>query len=85
MSGSKQTSTINFNKTHYIQFTASNNDPLNDKNQVTLLSNNKFLGIYTDDKMSWKHDIEQIRPKLNMVCYIIQSKPYTSVMQNSPI
>jgi hypothetical protein len=45
-----------------------------------LLSNIKFLGIYIDDKMSWKHHIEQISPELNTVCYIIKkSKPYTSI------
>jgi hypothetical protein len=77
---------INFNKTHYIQFTSSNNNPLTEikvaynKKQITPLSNIKFLGIYIDDKMSWKHHIEQISPKLNMVCYIIRKiKPYTSI------
>jgi hypothetical protein len=47
---------------------------------MTSLSNMKFLGIYIDDKMSWKHHIEQISPKLNTVCYIIKTiKPYTSI------
>jgi glutathionyl-hydroquinone reductase len=62
---------INVNKTHYIQFTSSNNNPLTEikvaynEKSITLLSNIKFLGIYIDDKMSWKHHIEQISPKLN--------------------
>jgi hypothetical protein len=81
---SKQLS-INFNKTHRIQLTASNNNPLTkikvayDKKQITSLSNIKFLGMYMD-KMNWKHHIEQISPKLNTVSHIIRTiKPYTSI------
>jgi hypothetical protein len=77
---------INFNKTDYIQFTASNNNPLTeirvayDKEQITSLSNIKFVGIYIDDKISRKHHIEQISPKLNVVCYIMRTiKLYTSI------
>jgi hypothetical protein len=77
---------INFNKTHSIQFTASNNNSLieikvaYDKKQITSLSNIRFLGIYIDDRMSWKHHPEQISPKLDMLCYIIRTiKPYTYI------
>jgi hypothetical protein len=77
---------INFNKTHYIQFTSSNNNLLTeikvayDRQQITSLSNIKFLGIYIDDKMSWKHHIEQISSTLKVTCYTIRTtKPYTSI------
>jgi hypothetical protein len=77
---------INFNKTHSIQFAASNNNPLTDikvaydRKQITFLSNIKYLGIYINDKMSGKQHIEQISAKLNVVCYIIRTiKPYTSI------
>jgi hypothetical protein len=51
---------INFNKTHYIHFTARNNNMQNkinfvyDNKQITSIYNIKFLGIHIDDKMSWK-------------------------------
>jgi hypothetical protein len=56
---------------------ASNDNPLTEikiayYKQLTLLSNIKFLGIYVDDKMGWRHHIEQINPKLNVICYIIR-------------
>jgi hypothetical protein len=85
MNGSKQTNFYKYYKTPYIQFTASNNNPLTeievayDIKQIISPSNIKFLGIYIDDKMSWKHHIEQISPKLNTVCYIITIKPYISI------
>jgi hypothetical protein len=57
--------TTNFNRTHYIQFTANNsNNSLTDikvaydKEESTALRHNIFLGIYIDDKMSWEHHIE---------------------------
>jgi hypothetical protein len=77
---------INFNKTHYIQFTARNNNLENkintayDNKQIISISNIKFLGVYTDDKMSWKYHIEHINSKLSTACFIIRSlKPYTSI------
>jgi hypothetical protein len=78
--------TINLNKTHLIQFTASNDNSKTeikisyDNKQITTISNIKFLGIHIDYKMSWKCYIEHISSKLSTVCYIIRSiKRYTFV------
>jgi hypothetical protein len=78
--------TINLNKTHRTQFTASKNNSRTkikiayDNKQITTISNIKFLAIRMDDKMSWKWHIEHISSKLSAVCYIIKStKPYTSM------
>jgi hypothetical protein len=46
---------INFNKTHYIQFTANTTNPITnikiayDNKQITIVSNVKFLGIHSND------------------------------------
>jgi hypothetical protein len=69
---------INFNKTHYIQFTARNNNMENkiniayDNKQITSISNIKVLAIYFDDKISWKYHIEHISSKLSAACFIIR-------------
>jgi hypothetical protein len=77
---------INFNKTHYIQFTANSNNPITnikityDYKQITTISNIKFLGIYINDTINWKCHIEHINSKLSAVCYIMRSiKPYVFV------
>jgi hypothetical protein len=47
--------TINFNKTHYIQFTTNSSNPISDiniaydKKHITTISNIKFLGKYIND------------------------------------
>ena len=77
---------INFNKTHYIHFSASNNKPITETKiayegkEITTVSNIKFLGIHIDEKMNWKCHIEHITSKTSAVCYIIRSiKPFTSL------
>ena len=76
---------INFNKTHYIQFTTNNKPKTNikityDNKQITTISNIKFLGIYINDRINWKYHIEHILPKLRVVCYVMRSiKPYMSL------
>ena len=77
---------LKVNRTHYIQFTARNNNPKSeikivyDKKQITSVPSIKFLGIFLDDIMSWKYHIEYISSKLSAICYIIRSlKPYTSI------
>jgi len=51
---------INFNKTHYIQFTTNNKPNTNikityDNKQITTISNIKFLGIIINDTINWKY------------------------------
>jgi hypothetical protein len=77
---------INFSKTHYIQFTANTNNPITniktayDNKQITTISDIKCIGIYINDTINWKCHIERISSKLSAVCYIIRSiKPYMSV------
>jgi hypothetical protein len=33
----------------------------------------KFLGLPTDDHLSWKNHMEQIIPKLSGACYMVRS------------
>jgi hypothetical protein len=75
---------INFDKTHFIQFITNNKPKTNikikyDNKQITVISNIKFVGIQIDKK-NWKYHIEHILPKLSVVCYVIRSiKPYVSL------
>jgi hypothetical protein len=69
---------LNFNKTHFIQFTAKKNSTANLKIGIgnKLVMNTactKFLGISINENLSWDNHIEiQIR-KLIMAGYIIRS------------
>ena len=75
---------INFNKTHYIQFTTkikpnSHIKITYDNKQITTISNIRFLGIYINDTINWKYHIEYILPKLSVICYAMRIiKPYMS-------
>jgi len=45
----------------------------------TNTSNTKFLGIVTENSLSWKAHIDQLIPKLCTACYTIRaSKPFVS-------
>ena len=73
---------INFNKTHYVQFTTKNKPKslvkiTYDNKQISTISSVKFLGIYIIDTINWKYHIECIFPKLSAVCYAMRIiKPY---------
>jgi hypothetical protein len=75
---------INFNKTHYVQFTTKNKPKTHikityDNKYIITISNIKFLGIYINDTINWKNHIEYILPKLSAVCYAMRIiKPYIS-------
>jgi hypothetical protein len=76
--------TINFNKTHYISFTASNNshtpkiEIAYGNKQITTISNTKFLWVYIDNRINWECHIEYTGSKLITVCYMMRAvKPYT--------
>jgi hypothetical protein len=76
---------INFNKTHYIQFTTENKPKSHikityDNKQITTISNIKFLGICINDIINWKYHIEYILPKSSAVCYAMRIiKQYMSL------
>jgi hypothetical protein len=76
---------INFDKTHFIQFITNNKPKTNirinyDNKQITSISNIKFLGIQINNKINWKYHIEHILPKLSTVCYVMWSvKAYMSL------
>jgi len=76
---------LNFNKTHCIQFTTNNKPNTNikisyDNKQITTISNIKFLGIIITDTINWKYHIGHILPQLSVVCYVMRSiKPYMSL------
>jgi DNA modification methylase len=47
---------------------------------ISTISNIKFLGIYINDTINWKYNIEYILPKLSTVSYAMRiSKPYVSL------
>jgi len=56
---------INFNKTHYVQFTTKNKPKSHIKisynnKQISTISSIIFLGIYINDTIKWKYRIEYI-------------------------
>ena len=70
--------TLNYNKTHYLQFNTKNSWYYGLKlnyqgNYVTSSSNTKFLGLIIDDSLSWKAHIDQMMSKLNTACFVIQT------------
>jgi hypothetical protein len=75
---------VNFDKTNFIHFT-SKSKPKIDINitynnmQINTINNNKFLGLFINDTLSWKPHFEYIIPKLSTACYAIRiMKPYMS-------
>jgi hypothetical protein len=68
---------LNFYKTHFLQFRTKNSQKLDlsitlaDK-YITNTTNIKFLGLTTDEKLSWKCHIKQVLTKLSSACYAIR-------------
>jgi hypothetical protein len=67
---------LNYNKTHYLQFSTKNSMDyvlkLNYQgNYVKSSSHTKLLGLIIDDSLSWKVHIDHIMPKLNTACFVI--------------
>ena len=68
---------LSLNKTTYLQFQTKNSQKLcsNIKllnNQTTSSTNTKFLGLTIEKTLSWKCHINQILPRLSLVCYAIK-------------
>jgi hypothetical protein len=75
---------LNFDKTNFTHFT-SKRKPKVDINitynnmQINTTNNNKFLGIFINDTLSWETHIEYFIPKLSTACYAIRiMKSYMS-------
>jgi hypothetical protein len=75
---------LNYEKTHYIQFMTKNsisldiNIGLNNK-FITNVSKTKFLGIVIESMLSRKAHIQQLTPKLYSACYAVRAiKPFIS-------
>jgi hypothetical protein len=69
---------LNYNKTNYLQFNTKNSREyilkLNYQgNYVKSSPHTKFLGLITDDSLSWKAHLDQMMSKLNTACFIIRS------------
>jgi len=65
-------------KTQYVQFITKNtciNEISVSYNNTFILnsSNTKFLGLVTDESLSWKDHITQLIPKLSKACYALRS------------
>ena len=49
------------------------------KRKISEIYNTKFLGLVTDNNLSWGFHIAEIISKLNKACYVIRSvKPFIS-------
>jgi hypothetical protein len=69
---------INFNKTHYVQFTTKNKPKTHIKityhnKQISPISSTKFLGIHINDTINCKYHTEYILPKLSAACYAMRT------------
>jgi hypothetical protein len=70
--------TINFGKTHFMQFTTKNSHLIDvDVNyankSISEAYDTRFLGIYVDSTLFWKTHTENIRQKLSAACYAMRS------------
>jgi hypothetical protein len=69
---------INFNKTHCIQFKTKNKSTIDinivcNNHSITAVSNIKCLGLNINDSLNWSFHVECIIPKLSSACYIMWS------------
>ena len=75
---------LNFNKTNYVHFTTKRNMTTNleigfNKQFINNSSCTKFLGVTTDNTLSWKNHIDLLVKKLCTACYILRNiKTYMS-------
>ena len=76
--------TINYNKTHFLQFFTKQQKeiPLQIMTTNSILTNinsTKFLGLTIDSGLSWKEHIMSLMTKLNRACFAIRAiKPFLS-------
>jgi hypothetical protein len=70
--------TLNFNKTKYLEFRSKNYYIVNtqiksDLECITNITKITFLGLTTDDTLSWKQHIEQVINKMCFACYELRN------------
>ena len=76
--------TLNLNKTYFLQFINKSIDNSDiqikiENKLITTVKATKFLGLITDNKLSWKGHINYIIPKLSSACYVMRTvKPHVS-------
>jgi hypothetical protein len=65
--------TMNFGKTHFMQFTTKNShlrdvDVNYANKRISAACDTRFLGIYVGSTLSWKTHTENIKQKLGAAC-----------------
>jgi hypothetical protein len=77
--------TLNLKKTYHLQFAPMNHSE-SDKyinfshKKVSSTNCIKFLGLYIDDKLTWKNHMDHLITKLSLACYIMRvAKPIMSL------
>ncbi|GFG29580.1 hypothetical protein Cfor_01706 [Coptotermes formosanus] len=70
--------TLNFNKTHYLEFKTKNYYNVKtqityDEESITNATEIKFLGLIIDDTLSWRQHIDQIISKISTACYALRN------------
>jgi hypothetical protein len=69
---------LNLNKTKYLEYKSKNYYTVNtqyksDQECITNATEIKFLGLTTDDTLSWKQHIEQVINKMCSACYALRN------------
>jgi hypothetical protein len=70
--------TLNFNKTHYLEFRTKNHYNVNtqinyDRESINNAREIRFLGLIIDETLSWKQHIEQVISKMSSACYALRN------------
>ena len=70
--------TLNLNKTQYIEFRTKNYYNVNtqikyNERSITNTTDIKFLGLISDDTLSWKQHIEHLVNKMCTACYALRN------------
>jgi hypothetical protein len=77
--------TLNLDKTHFMQFSAKNRNPMNmftsyNNSQISSIADIKFLGLMIDSTLSSKGHIELLMSRLSSAIYAVRAiKLYTSL------
>ena len=75
---------LSFDKTSFIQFLTKSSSHIPicvgcDNNMKSNTTNIKFLGIMTDNTLTWNSHIETFIPKLSVVCFVVRAiKPFVT-------
>ena len=71
---------LNLEKTYFLQFVTKNTHTdatdlhiSSENRQISSIHSTKFLGLVTDNNLSWHCHIDQMIPKQNKASYVIRS------------